>query len=131
MKFCKNLGDYGTFDPQQQLITNGSYYKTNPSGVETPYVLQNPAYSLSVKGQLQQHQTMLSSQQSLEKQLKAQQQQVNIIYNNNPTRAKKIGLGSKVGEIWEYAILGVLLVLHPEKIWIFQCECRKTLKRPR
>uniref|UniRef100_A0A1I8BIT7 PDZ domain-containing protein n=1 Tax=Meloidogyne hapla TaxID=6305 RepID=A0A1I8BIT7_MELHA len=69
--------DYGIYDPQQQqqqpLIINGSYYKSNNSGVETPYVLQNPAYSLSVKGQLQQNQAMLTSQGS-EKQLRGQQQ---------------------------------------------------------
>ncbi|CAK5117834.1 unnamed protein product [Meloidogyne enterolobii] len=61
--------DYGTYDPQQPLqppLNNGSYYKNS----EAPYVLQNPAYSLSVKGQLQQNPALL------EKQLKGQQQQM-------------------------------------------------------
>jgi len=64
----KNSGDYGTYDPQQQQppLNNGSFYKNS----EAPYVLQNPAYSLSVKGQLQQNPAFL------EKQLKGQQQQV-------------------------------------------------------
>ena len=64
----KNSGDYGTYDPQQQQppLNNGSFYKNS----EAPYVLQNPAYSLSVKGQLQQNPALL------EKQLKGQQQQV-------------------------------------------------------